>query len=217
MNAIINFFTKCCKSQAEVEAEYINDQIEKELRRHKRDARRELKLLLLGKLESIWQLSFTKNIWDGTLLCADNHLTISVCSYKLGELEIMDAGCYFISFFTQNFRMLFYSIFYSKFQDMILFLVVFRLFIFQIQWTIFNAVYLKVSNQIFHYTRCITPMQVMSLQGPSRRHCARAALLLKKCRSRGEPLATLCLIWSTQNLSLRPATPEKNSLLLQVY
>ena len=53
MNAIINFFTKCCKSQAEVEAEYINDQIEKELRRHKRDARRELKLLLLGKLESI--------------------------------------------------------------------------------------------------------------------------------------------------------------------
>ena len=56
----------------------------------------------------------------------------------------MDAGCYFISFFTQNFRMLFYSIFYSKFQDIILFLVVFRLFIFQIQWTIFNAVYLKV-------------------------------------------------------------------------
>ena len=52
MNAIINFLTKCCKSREEVEAEYINDQIERELRRHKRDARRELKLLLLGKFLS---------------------------------------------------------------------------------------------------------------------------------------------------------------------
>ena len=51
------------------------------------------------------------------------------------------------------------------------------------------------SNQIFHYTRCTTPKRVTSLRGPSPRHCARATQLLsKKCRSGGEPLATLCPI-----------------------
>ena len=51
------------------------------------------------------------------------------------------------------------------------------------------------SNQIFHYTRCITPKRVTSLRGPSLRHCARATQpLSKKCRSGGEPLATLCPI-----------------------
>ena len=50
MNTLINLLTNCCKSHEEIEAEIINDQIERELRRHKRDARRELKLLLLGRL-----------------------------------------------------------------------------------------------------------------------------------------------------------------------
>ena len=51
------------------------------------------------------------------------------------------------------------------------------------------------TNQIFHYTRCIMPKRVMSLRGPSPRQWARTAqLVLKKCRSGGEPLATLCLI-----------------------
>ena len=51
------------------------------------------------------------------------------------------------------------------------------------------------SNQIFHYTRWITPKRVTSWRGPSPRHCARATQFLsKKCRSGGEPLATLCLI-----------------------
>ena len=51
------------------------------------------------------------------------------------------------------------------------------------------------SNQIFHYTRCNTPKRVTSWRGPSARHCARATQLLsKKCRSGGEPLATLCPI-----------------------
>lgn len=50
---IINMLANCCKSSEEIEAEFINEQIERELRRHKRDARRELKLLLLGKLLNI--------------------------------------------------------------------------------------------------------------------------------------------------------------------
>jgi len=39
----------CCKSHEEIEAKKLNEQIERELKRHKKDARRELKLLLLGK------------------------------------------------------------------------------------------------------------------------------------------------------------------------
>ena len=39
----------CCKSHEEIEAKKLNEQIERELRRHKKDSRRELKLLLLGK------------------------------------------------------------------------------------------------------------------------------------------------------------------------
>ena len=51
------------------------------------------------------------------------------------------------------------------------------------------------SNQIFHYTRWITPKRVTSWRGPSPRHCARATQLLsKKCHDGGEPLATLCPI-----------------------
>lgn len=40
----------CCLSEEAKEARRINDEIERQLRRDKRDARRELKLLLLGKL-----------------------------------------------------------------------------------------------------------------------------------------------------------------------
>ena len=56
--------------------------------------------------------------------------------------------------------------------------------------------FLEVNQiKIFHYTRCITPKRVTSWRGPSPRHCARATQLLsKKCRSGGEPLATLCPI-----------------------
>ena len=47
-------------------------------------------------------------------------------------------------------------------------------------------------NQIFHYTRCITPKRVTNLRGPSLRHCARATQLLsKKCLNGGEPLAAV--------------------------
>uniref|UniRef100_A0A8C7YUV8 Guanine nucleotide-binding protein G(Q) subunit alpha n=1 Tax=Oryzias sinensis TaxID=183150 RepID=A0A8C7YUV8_9TELE len=42
----------CCLSEEAKEARRINDEIERQLRRDKRDARRELKLLLLGKIKN---------------------------------------------------------------------------------------------------------------------------------------------------------------------
>lgn len=42
----------CCLSEEAKEARRINDEIERQLRRDKRDARRELKLLLLGECGS---------------------------------------------------------------------------------------------------------------------------------------------------------------------
>lgn len=41
--------TACCLSEEAKEQKRINQEIERQLRRDKRDARRELKLLLLGK------------------------------------------------------------------------------------------------------------------------------------------------------------------------
>lgn len=43
----------CCLSEEAKEARRINDEIERQLRRDKRDARRELKLLLLGKARGV--------------------------------------------------------------------------------------------------------------------------------------------------------------------
>lgn len=43
----------CCLSEEAKEAKRINSEIEKQLRRDKRDARRELKLLLLGECERV--------------------------------------------------------------------------------------------------------------------------------------------------------------------
>lgn len=40
---------ECCLSEEAKEQKRINDEIERQLRRDRRDARRELKLLLLGK------------------------------------------------------------------------------------------------------------------------------------------------------------------------
>ena len=71
------------------------------------------------------------------------------------------------------------------------------------------------SNQIFHYTCCITLKRVTSLRGPFPRHCARKTqLFLKKRRCGGEPLATLCPICLARDLNLRPPAPETNALPL---
>jgi hypothetical protein len=47
---------ECCLSEEAKEQKRINQEIERQLRRDKRDARRELKLLLLGEFE------FVKNL-----------------------------------------------------------------------------------------------------------------------------------------------------------
>ena len=60
-----------------------------------------------------------------------------------------------------------------------------------------------LSNQIFHYSSCNTSKRVTSLRGPSLRHWARTTqFLLKKCRSDGVQLETLCPIWSARDLNL---------------
>ena len=43
----------CCMSAAEKERDRINQEIERQLRRDKKDSRRELKLLLLGERASV--------------------------------------------------------------------------------------------------------------------------------------------------------------------
>ena len=42
----------CCLSEEQKEQKRINAEIERQLRKDKRDARKELKLLLLGKIQS---------------------------------------------------------------------------------------------------------------------------------------------------------------------
>ena len=63
---------------------------------------------------------------------------------------------------------------------------------------------------------CITPKRVTSWWGSSPRHCAPQVtqILSKKCRSGGEPLATLCLITPALDLNLRPHVLETNALPL---
>ena len=48
----------CCLSEEQQEQKRINAEIERQLRKDKRDARRELKLLLLGKFYTDHQISF---------------------------------------------------------------------------------------------------------------------------------------------------------------
>ena len=67
------------------------------------------------------------------------------------------------------------------------------------------------SNQFFHYTRCIVLKRVTSLQGPSPRQRLDNTAPLKKGRSDGEPLATLCPLWPAWDLNFRPTTPETNT------
>ena len=72
-----------------------------------------------------------------------------------------------------------------------------------------------MSNQIFRYNCCITPMQVTILLSTFPRHCARAIKLpLKKCCIGSEPLATMCSIWLARDLNLWLPAPETNALSL---
>lgn len=49
----------CCLSEEQQEQKRINAEIERQLRKDKRDARRELKLLLLGKFYTDHQVHFS--------------------------------------------------------------------------------------------------------------------------------------------------------------
>lgn len=51
----------CCLSEEAKEQKRINQEIERQLRKDKRDARRELKLLLLGEL-SVWS-NWSLGLW----------------------------------------------------------------------------------------------------------------------------------------------------------
>ena len=74
----------------------------------------------------------------------------------------------------------------------------------------------RKSKANFSFARCITPKRIASLRGPFPRHCTRQATqpLSKNFRSGGEPLATMCPIWTTQDLSLSPPAPETSALPL---
>ena len=74
----------------------------------------------------------------------------------------------------------------------------------------------KASNQIFHYFRhTVLRRGCNQLVGPSSNSCGGATQLLsKKCRSGSDPLATLCPIWPTWDLNLRPPFAKTNALQL---
>ena len=68
-------------------------------------------------------------------------------------------------------------------------------------------------NQIFHYTRCITPKRVTRWRGPSSRHSARATQLLsKKCRSGSEAFGNTMSNLTALDLNLRHPAAETNAL-----
>ena len=57
----------CCLSEEQQEQKRINAEIERQLRKDKRDARRELKLLLLGKfiyMVSLQDLYLLQNLYN---------------------------------------------------------------------------------------------------------------------------------------------------------
>lgn len=53
---------ECCLSEEAKEQKRINQEIERQLRRDKRDARRELKLLLLGEFFFIFLILFVNEL-----------------------------------------------------------------------------------------------------------------------------------------------------------
>ena len=82
--------------------------------------------------------------------------------------------------------------FHKKKIEVVRFLQLFVLFYFQNSKKLF---YRNFLSNVSHCTHWITPKDVTSLRGSTLRRCARAILLLlNKCRSGGEPLATLCPI-----------------------
>ena len=74
----------CCLSEEQQEQKRINAEIERQLRKDKRDARRELKLLLLGKFNIDHQSSsFFKSLVYNHILVHNFRFSTSIaCSRK---------------------------------------------------------------------------------------------------------------------------------------
>ena len=66
----------------------------------------------------------------------------------------------------------------------------------------------RKKEEVFDCTRCITPKSIASFAG----HIY--ALLSKKCRSGGKPLATLRSIRPGRDMNLQPPAPEAKDLPL---
>ena len=80
-----------------------------------------------------------------------------------------------------------------------------------------QRMFVAISNDIIKDDVISLPSQsfglVAPLVVPSLQHCAWATQLFrKKCRSGGEPLATLCSIWPAQDLNPRPPVLEPSTL-----
>jgi len=76
----------CCLSEEAKEQKRINQEIEKQLRKDKRDARRELKLLLLGKLCSLHLQRLCEHFDTGlfvdrSLIMTGSHLVVHCRSF----------------------------------------------------------------------------------------------------------------------------------------
>ena len=82
----------CCLSEEAKEQKRINQEIEKQLRKDKRDARRELKLLLLGKFAL---LSSARAFWHRfrSLIMTGSHLVMRrLCTVSIGAGILRIAG-----------------------------------------------------------------------------------------------------------------------------
>ena len=87
-----------------------------------------------------------------------------------------------------------------------------RLLAFKICWQNFCFFHCFESNQIFHYTGCVTSKRATSMRGSSPRHCARVTQLLsEKCCCVGEPMAKLCRVWPPWGLNIRSPAPKTNA------
>ena len=77
----------CCLSEEQQEQKRINAEIERQLRKDKRDARRELKLLLLGKFKLYLLSCYLATISSGLVYFLNNYL-----SARIGYIILLETN-----------------------------------------------------------------------------------------------------------------------------